>query len=774
MAAAQQGSGKRTSGWVKWAIAVFWVGFLLAISANVLYIQAVSEDWGGLFGGMPNTDKLLNPKSELASEVFSSDGVSLGKYFRENRTPVRYPELSPNLINALLATEDIRFEEHSGIDFLGTASIIGYALIGKKRGGSTITQQLAKNLFNTRSELYEGKLTNIPLLKTGIAKSKEWILAIKLERTYSKKEIMEMYFNTVHFGSNSFGIKTAAATFFKTTPAKLKVEEAAVLVGILKAPSLYSPIYRPENSLRRRNTVLEQMEKYNFISRTQTDSLKQMPIALNYGVESHNEGSATYFRAEIRKDLLRFCRENNKDLFADGLKVYTTIDSRFQQLAEAAMEKHMRELQRAFFNYWRGRNPWVDDQGREIKGFLETAARRSDVYKQFLSDLEGDEKTAWELMQKKVPMKVFSWERKDIDTLISPLDSIRYYKNFLRAGMMSMNPNTGEIKAWVGGINFRYFKYDHVRQGRRQPGSSFKPFVYAAALSQGFNPCYKVVDAPVTFHTPGGQPEYWTPKNSDGNFSGEWLTLRTAMARSINSVTAAMVQKIGIQSVVEMAKRLGIESPLDPVPPLCLGASDVSLYEMVGAYSAFVNKGVWTRPYYITRIEDKNGNVLKRFTPERKEAISEDLAYAMVHMLKGSTIERNGTALGLYRLGNTLRGGNEVGGKTGTTSNYSDGWFVGITKDLVTGIWVGGEDRSIHFRTMNLGQGSRMAMPIWSFYMDALYEKPELGITKGPFPKPQNMEIPLDCNALENPSNSDSLQQRGNPLPSVKDLKDDF
>ena len=724
-------------------IRTFWILLATFFIGIAIWTYAVSLDAFGLFGGIPSTENLANPKSELASEVYTEDGVLLGKYFKENRSPAEFSELSPNLIKALFATEDIRFENHSGIDMKGTMAILWYVIRFDRRGSSTLTQQLAKNLFDTRSELYKGTLSDVPGLGTVIIKTKEWITAVKLERTYTKQEILTMYLNVVHFGSNTFGIKTAARTFFNTTPDKLSLEQSAMLVGVLKAPTLYSPVYNPERALKRRNTVLEQMEKYDFLTEAETESLKLRPIDIGqYKVENHNEGFGTYFRTELKKDLQKLCREKGLDLYSDGLKIYTTINSRMQRYAEQALDSHMKAQQAVFFKYWKGKNPWVDENGTEIKDFILNAARKTSLFQAYKEQYNGNEDSAILAFKRPLRTTLFSW-RGGVDTTISPWDSIAYTKHFLHSGMMSMDPFTGHIKAWVGGINYKFFKYDHVRQGRRQPGSSFKPIVYAAAMDNGFTPCTEMVDAPVTFYNEETNT-YWTPKNSDGKFTGERMTLRKAMAQSINSVAAQVMKKLGPERVVDYAKRLGITSPLDSVPALCLGASDVSVFELVSAYSTFVSGGTWTKPYYITRIADKNGNVLATFNPEKKEVVSEETAYMMVHMLMGATKERNGTALGLHRLGKTLVG-NEVGGKTGTTSNYSDGWFMGITKQLVTGIWVGGEDRSIHFRSFHLGQGSKMAMPIWSYYMDKVYADPVLGITKGPFKRPANLSVDLTC-----------------------------
>lgn len=751
-----------------WAL---WTVFLVSFGGIALFLLLVNYNLFGLVGGMPGLDNLNNPKSEVASEVYTADNVLLGKYFRENRSPVKgIDELSPNLIKALYATEDIRFEEHPGIDLRGILSTPFYLLRGKRKGSSTITQQLAKNLFSTRGDQYDGPLTKIPGLGIVFIKAKEWIVAIKLERQYTKEEILTMYLNTVDFGSNAFGIKVAAQTFFNTQPQNLKVEQAATLVGILKAPFYYSPIYNTENSVRRRNIVMDQMVKYGFLSADRADSLKALPYDRgSYKVESHNDGIATYFRAELKKELSAFCKENGYSLSSDGLRIYTTLDSRLQRYAEEAMLQHMEYLQDQFFKHWRGRNPWRYENGKEIENFIENAAKRTEVYRSYLASTDGDSKAALQKMKAKVPMTVFTY-RGPRDTMMSPLDSIKYYKNYLHAALLSVEPQTGHIKAWVGGVNFRYFKYDHVRQGRRQPGSSFKPILYATAMEAGYTPCYEVNDVPYTFHI-ASTGQNWTPQNSDGKFSGRRLTLRKALAESINSVAAALMDKIGINKVVEMGQRLGIESPLDPVPALCLGSSDVTLYEMVGAYATFINKGEYIKPFYLTRIEDKNGNVIKRFNPEKREVLNPETAWLMVHLLRGSTIERNGTALGLYRWGNTLRGGNEVAAKTGTTSNYSDGWFMGCTQQLVTGVWVGGDERSIHFTTSDLGQGSRMALPIWSYYMDKVYNDPSTRILKQAFARPDSLSVELDCAKAGLYGAGDSTQV--NPLKPGK-LPEEF
>ena len=744
---------------IKKTIIALWLIFFAGLLGFSLFIYSISINLNGWYGELPSLKSLENPESDLSSVLYFADNKEMGKYYRYNRSQVNFDQLSPNIVNALIATEDIRFIDHSGIDLYGLGRVFFKSILmfdKSSGGGSTISQQLAKILFRTRSDLSNGSLNDVPVLGLVIAKMKEWIVAVKLEQSYTKKEIIAMYLNTFEFGSNAFGVKTAAKTFFNTTPDKLTVQQAAVLVGLCKNPNLYSPVYKPENAFHRKNTVLGQMNKYGYLSDLAFDTLKVKPIELDYDVENQNDGLGTYFRGQILWDLLAWCKENGYDLYEDGLKIYTTIDSRMQQYAEEAVEKHMAFQQELFNEHWDGKNPWRDESGREIEGFVENIAKRTDIYKSLKKQYGSDEETIMKKLKEPKEMTVFSWDG-DLDTMMSTYDSIRYYKNFLHAGFMAMNPHNGHIKAWVGGINYRYFKYDHVKQGKRQPGSTFKPLVYAAAIDNGYSPCYKIQDVPVTFEVVGDPPT-WTPSNSNGKFTGEYMTIREAMARSLNSGTAYVMSQIGPQTVVDYAKRLGVESHLDAVPSLCLGTSDVSIYELIGAYSTFVNEGFYTKPFYIERIEDKNGRVLQQFVPKTEEALSSSTAYAMLHMLQGATQVSGGTALGLDR---ELRLDNEIGAKTGTTQNYSDGWFVGVTKDLVAGTWVGGDERSIHFKNIALGQGARMAMPIWEIFMRKVYADEELGITKGPFKKPGNLSIQLDCDKydMQQLNVTDSVEQ---------------
>jgi penicillin-binding protein 1A len=736
-------SGTNNTIWYS-TIKYAWIGFLSFFGFLILYIFLVSINFLNIFGPMPSLEALENPKKDQASIVYTSDGVELGKYFRENRNPVEYSSISPNLINALQATEDYRFSEHSGIDLQGLFRVFVKSVIFQQRnsgGGSTISQQLAKNLFNTRNKDFKGNI-DIKLLNILFVKTKEWITAVRLERSYTKQEIITMYLNTVDFGSNAYGIKTAAATFFDTTPDSLTVPQAAVLVGLLKAPTLYSPIINPKNALDRRNVVIEQMSKYDFLTEEQATAIKEKPIELTYEVENHNTGSATYFRSVITEYLMQWSKERGLDLYTDGLRIYTTIDSRMQKHAEAAVERHMKDEQRVFESQWKTMTPWRDEHLKEIPRFIENSIKRTWRYIQLKQVYDTDTVAIWKVLNTKYRMKVFTWKGEK-DTLFSPLDSLRYYKRFLQAGMLSVEPQTGHVKAWVGGINHKYFKYDHVKQGTRQPGSTFKPIVYATAIDHGYSPCYEVIDAPVTFETQD-ENKTWSPNNSDNVFSNKTFTLRKAMANSINSVTARMIKEVTPQHVVDMARKLGIESPLDAVPALCLGVNDVSIFEMVGAYSTFVNQGVWIEPTFITRIEDKNGNTIEAIIPKTREALNEESAYLMVHMLKGATEERGGTALGLNQY-NLLGTGAEIGAKTGTTQNYSDGWFIGVVTKLTTGVWVGGEDRCIHLRGYQYAQGARTAMPIWAYFMQAVFEDPELKFKKERFPRPTRLSIEIDC-----------------------------
>lgn len=705
-------------------IKTFWKIIGFGTLFVILFISSVGL---GLFGELPTFRDLENPKSNLASEVISTDGKVLGSYFIQNRSNAKFNELSPNLINALIATEDIRFYEHSGIDLKGTFAIAFYSMIGKKRGSSTITQQLAKNLFPRKKQT---------IFNIGVIKMKEWLTAIKIERNYTKEEIITMYFNTVDFGSNSYGIKTAANTYFNKTPKDLTVDEAALLVGILKGTTVYSPIRNPEKSKARRNVVLAQMEKYKFITEDELLEAQEKDLNLKFTSPDHNQGLATYFREYLRLELSKWCEENKKadgteyDLYRDGLKIYTTLDSRMQQYAEEAVREHLIYLQKEFYKHWKGRIPWGKNEDMILQ-----ALKRSDRYVSMKEDGFSNEEieTAFNTPTN---MTVFSWTG-DIDTTMTPLDSIKYYKWFLRSSFMSMDPHTGHIKAWVGGPDYRYFKYDQVKLGKRQVGSTFKPLVYTVAMDNGWSPCFEAPNLPIVFE----DFDNWSPKNSD-NKEGGMMTLRMGLANSVNLITAYMMKQVGPQAVVNVAKKMGITSEIPPYPSICLGTPDVTLYEMVGAYSTYANKGVWTEPVYITRIEDKNGNVLFEKLPRKVDALSEQTAYLMLYMMKG--VIDKGTGLRLR--GPRYRFTQPIAGKTGTTQDNSDGWFIGVTPDLVSGVWTGGEDRSIRFRSTNLGEGANTALPIWALYMKKIYANPELKISQGDFAAPAGgLSVIVDC-----------------------------
>ena len=736
---------------------VVFVVLILGISSIFYMIWADSFGW---FGKMPSFEQFENPEIEHASELISSDGQLIGKYYRKNRTLCSYEDLSESLKQTLLAAEDRRFFEHSGIDMRGwLRAVLGTLTFNYQGGGSTITMQLAENLYRTSTE-NKGSLYKNKKLGRIITKFKEWVIAIELEKNFTKEEIMAMYLNTIPFGSSTFGINAAAKTFFDKSPVEINYLEAALLVGLINAPTRYSPIFNPENSIKKRNDVLHKLFTHHHITAATYDSLCKLPIRLNYEVDSHDRGAATYFRAIVRGFMIKWAEVNGYDLFGDGLRIHVTLNSRMQKHAEQSVQTHMKALQRQFEEHWQNQNPWINEKGEEVKDFLKHVVQQTEIYKYLAKTYNENDSTQkqmlWQALRTPKKMRIFSWEGAK-DTLFSFMDSLAYYKRFLHAGFMAMEPNTGKIRAWVGGINYKYFKFDHVIQGKRQPGSTIKPFVYAAVIDNGYSPCHEVVDQPVTFYLPDQDPSIWVPSNAAGPPSGKRMTIRQAMARSVNSITAQWIQKIGIENVINYAQRIGITSPLDPVPALCLGAGgDVSVYEMNSAYSTFVNKGIWTEPIFVERIEDKEGNILQEFIPRQVEALSEETAYIMLHMLKGTVEEQGGTAQGIPQ---ELKKENEIGAKTGTTQNASDGWFFGVTQDLVAGGWVGGDNRSIHFRNWVLGQGARTAMPIWISFMRKVYKDSTLNIQKKPFVKPSRpLSISLDCATCT--QEKDSIEQQ--------------
>lgn len=751
MATAEKSNHKRI---FKKLTIILWVFFVLGFVGFPVYIWSVSSNVGNWFGELPSYKQLENPEQNLSSILYSADGEILGSYYRDNRTTVTYDELGENLIKALKATEDIRFEGHSGIDLRSMIrAAYGVLTFNPQGGGSTVTQQLAKNLFETRviEDDEKGQLEGINrLLDQLIYKTKEWILAVRLEKSYTKQEIMAMYFNQVTFGSNTFGIESAAKTFFNKKPIDLNVEEAAVLVGLQKAVTRYNPVRNPENSRQRRNVVMNQMIKYGYLDKSVYDTLAPKAIALDYNVQDQNFGLAQYFREEMKKDLNKITKDLGYDLFADGLRVYTTLDSRMQLYAEQAMDSTMRQVQANFWNSLKEANgsrrePWIDSDGKVIKGFIEAEVLpRTERYRALVSQYGSNKDSINYYLNKAVPMRVFSWKGA-IDTLMSPMDSLKYYKHFLQAGFMAANPHSGEIKAWVGGIDYEYFKFDHVRQGKRQAGSLFKPFLYTTAIEQGYSPCFEFIDQPITIKIPG-QSKPWAPQNAEDRFSGERMTMKLAMAKSVNSISARVMDIVKPQKVADMANRLGIESQIDPYYAIALGTVDVSLHEIVSAFGTFANKGTHIEAHYVTKIEDRFGNVIWSKVPQKKQAISEDVAYVMLNMLQETTRRGSGTRLwSEYGITNYNQSENEIGAKTGTTQNASDGWFVGVTTDLVAGAWVGGDDRAVHFRYWPDGQGARTALPIVGRFFEKVYKDTTLNIKKAKFPKPANLSLEIDC-----------------------------
>jgi len=732
----------------------FWISFVTGILSVVVLFSSAAL---GFLGEMPDLQQLENPKTNLATQIISSDGVVLGKfYFNDNRTPISFDALPKNLVNALIATEDERFFSHSGIDLKGTLRALFY--LGKKGGASTISQQLARQLFvGVRSR---NKAQAV------LQKFKEWVLAVQLERSYTKKEIIAMYLNVYDFGYTADGIQSAAKIYFNTTPEKLTIEQSATLVGMLKNSSLFNPIRRPARVEQRRNVVLQQMKRNGFISEGEQDSLKLMPLEIDFTPDSHREGLATYFRAYLQKFMRTWTKENpkadgtNYDIFRDGLRIYTTIDSRLQQIGESSVAAHMSNLQKEFFLQNTPKlnptAPFLDLREGEIDTLLQNTARRSERWRK-MRVAEKDEETIWASFKKPVPMEVFSW-KGDRDTIMTPLDSIRYYKHFLRASMMSMNPLTGHVKAWVGGFNYKHFQFDQVYQGRRQIGSTFKPFLYATAIDQlRLSPCDILPDALFCIEPmKHGNVDAWCPKNS-GNKYGQMRTLKNALANSVNTVSARLMDKVGPRPVINLARKMGITSYLPRVPSIALGTPDISLFEMVGAYSTFANKGIYVKPIMISRIEDKNGTVLFEVVPETTDVLSEESAYVTIDLLKGVTESGSGIRLrhqgadeANYAYKNVVTGypyqfQNPIAGKTGTTQNQSDGWFMGMVPNLVTGVWVGGDDRAVHFEEIAFGQGATMALPIWAMYMRGAYEIAELGISLEDFEAPEKLTIPIDC-----------------------------
>lgn len=759
------------------------VAFVSSTLALFLYLGMVDINFLWLFGKSPGFAQIMHPNTSEASEIYSADNKLIGKYFNENRTPVKYDEVNPQFWHALVDTEDERFYHHFGIDFQGMFAAMKDALIHHDaRGASTITQQLAKNMFRVRTQYSTGLIGKIPGIRILVMKSKEWIIALKLEMLYDKKDIITMYANTVDFGSNAFGIKTACKTYFNTTPKNITTEQAAVLVGMLKATTHYNPITNPQNSLRRRNVVLNNMVAHGDLSKQVFDSLSVEPIKLNYSVETNYDGQAKYFREAVADYLKDWCRDNGYDLYSSGLKIYTTIDTRLQKYAEDAAIKQMKQIQRNFNNHWGNRDPWIDENGKVIPNFIEGIAQRQPVYKSLVARFPNNPDSIKYYLNKPHTVKLFDYEKGTIEKELSTMDSIRYMVHFMHCAFLAMEPQTGAVKAWVGDINFNSWKYDKVT-AMRQPGSTFKLFVYTEAMNQGLTPCDKRRDEYISMQVYDKRKHEmttWTPSNANGSFSGDSMALKSAFARSINSVAVRLGQEMGISRIIETAHKMGIKSPLDDAPSLALGSSDVNLLEMVNAYATVVNDGKHHEPVLVTRILDKDGNEVYAVPTGEEQAIPYKSAFLVQQLLESGMREPGGTSMALWGYVGNYRD-TDFGGKTGTSNNHSDAWFMGVSPKLVVGAWVGGEYRSIHFRTGALGQGSRTALPICGYFLQAVFKDPAFKHYHSKFPPAKDDDITRDmynCASYYTPvrrdtTHSDStivsegevmLDENGNPI----------
>lgn len=737
------------------------IAFVSCIVAFILYLGAVDINLFWLFGKSPGYfSGILDPQTSSASEIYSADGVLIGKYFNENRTPVKYEEVNPAFFHALVDTEDERFYKHFGIDPIGIFGAVKDAVTHHEgRGASTITQQLAKNMFRVRSQYSTGLLGKIPGLKILIVKSKEWIIATKLETVYSKKEIITMYANTVDFGSNAYGIKTAAKTYFNTTPKDMTTEQAAVLVGMLKATSYYNPKSNPENSLKRRNVVLNNMLTHGDLTRSECDSLKEIPLKLDFKVEENYDGQAKYFREAVADYLKDWCQENGYDLYSSGLKIYTTIDTRLQKYAEDAARKQMKQVQKNFDNHWSiyrnqssnwlRQEPWIDENGQTIPNFIQGIAERQPFYKALLAKYPNNPDSVKYYYKEWVhPVKVFDYDKGTVIKNMTSEDSIKYMTTFMHCAMVAMEPQTGAVKAWVGDIDFDQWKYDKAT-AMRQPGSTFKLFVYTEAMNQGLTPCDKRRDEYISmqvYDKKKHEMTTWTPSNANGSFSGDSMPLRSAFARSINSVAVRLGQEMGIKRIIETAQAMGIKSPLDDQPSLALGSCDVNLLEMVNAYCVIADNGKHHDPVLVTRIVDQDGKEVYTGPTTDEQVIPLKSAFLMQEMLKAGTHDAGGTSVSMSSAeyaGNSFRD-TDWGGKTGTSNNHSDAWFMGVSPHLVVGAWVGGEYRSIHFRTGALGQGSKTALPICGYFIHSVMAAPEFKQYHGKWSKPTDEDITSD------------------------------
>lgn len=718
-------------------------GIISFVVFVILYFTAVNLNFLWLFGKSPTIHSIMHPETSEASELYSEDSVLIGKYFNENRTPVEYEEINPVFFKALIDTEDERFYSHHGIDFQGLFAAFKDILKGHARGASTLTQQLVKNMFRVRTQYSTGLLGKIPGVKILIMKSKEWVLAVELEMFYEKKEILTMYANTVDFGSNAFGIKTAAKTYFNTTPKDLTAEQAAVLVGLLKATSTYNPRINPENSIMRRNVVLDNMQKHGHLTKQECDSIKKLPLGLNYKVETVYDGKALYFREAVANYLRQWCKDNGIDLYSAGLKIYSTLNYKMQKYAEEALVKQMRTVQRNFRNHWGDQDPWRDENHNVIPNFIEDLAKKTDHYKA-LSQKYSNEDSIFYYLNQKHKVKLFDYDDEKEEEM-STLDSIRYMVKFMHAGFVSMEPQNGHVKAWVGDIDFKSWKYDKVT-AMRQPGSTFKLFVYTEAMNQGLTPCDRRLDDYISLDVMNekGELEPWRPHNANGYFTGDSIPLLAAFAQSINSVAVRVGMEVGTSNIVKTAHNMGIKSPLHDTPSISLGSSDVNLLELVNAYSTVVDDGRVHEPVLVTKIVDRHGKVIYTAKDESHQAIPYRSAFFMQQLLQGGLREYGGTSMALWRFVRKFDKSTSFGGKTGTSNNHSDAWFVGVTPGLVSGAWVGGEYRSIHFRTGALGQGSRTALPIVGYYLESVLDDPQFSKYRRKFPNPKE-DIDRSC-----------------------------
>lgn len=754
--------------YVKW----LWI---LMIAGIFCIFACVGLAAVGAFGPLPTFEEIENPKSNLASEIITSDNKVLGKFYRENRTHTEYKDLSPHLVNALVATEDERYYQHSGVDFEALARAI--FRMGKDGGGSTITQQLAKQLFHEPAQSTVERI---------LQKFKEWVIAARLERQYTKQEIIAMYFNQFDFLYQAVGINSAAKIYFNTTPDSLSLEQSAILVGMVQNPVYYNPKRDTTRMKTRRNTVFYQMLRNDLITQGEFDSLKQRPLTIKFSRQSHLEGLAPYFREYLRAYMKDWVKDHPKpdgteyNIYTDGLKIYTTLDYRMQTYAEEAVKEHFSNLQRVFFKMEKGRQtaPFHNVTSDQIGSLMERAKRRSNHYKSLKA--RGMSADSIDIVfNTPKPMTVFSWNG-DIDTLFSPMDSIRYYKSFYQTGMISVEPQTGFVKAWVGGIDYKHFKYDHVKQGKRQVGSTFKPFVYATAIKQKhYSPCFTVPNVETCIEKGKfGLLDDWCPSNSDGEYGGEY-TLKYALANSVNTVTTYLMKQVGPDPVTRLVHEMGVKSDIEAVPSIALGTVDLSVYEMAGSYTTFANKGVYTEPIMITRIEDRNGVVLQEFSPQTNEVMSEEDAYVILDLMKGVTQGGTGTRLrgkwGSYPndvvTGYPWTFENPIAGKTGTTQNNSDGWFMGVVPNLITAVWGGCEDRSAHFGSITYGQGATVSLPVWALYMKKCYADKHLNVSKGDFEKPLTpISVELNCKEYKDEEGDPIELEDPNAVPDELEL----